>query len=183
MNPATDIVSPRLILKPLRERDAEVLFEGWTQSPAVCRFLQWRTHRKLAETTSFMMECIAQAERKEKFYFVAWVKEGDEAVGFASLKPEKGMKVMIGFLVFEKFQGRGIGTEVARALLDHAFEDPGILRVWALCDTENVAPQRVLEKTGMTKEGILRRWGIHPNVSDEPRDVVCYATVKRQSVS
>ena len=129
------------------------------------------------------MECIAQARRKEKLYFVAWKIVDGEAVGFASLKPEEGVKVMIGFLVFEKFQGRGFGTEVARALMDFAFEIPEISRVWALCDTENQAPQRILAKIGMTREGILRSWAIHPNVSEEPRDVVCYAKVKRQSVS
>jgi hypothetical protein len=30
----------------------------------------------------------------------------------------------------------------------------------------------------MRREGILRRWEMHPNLSDEPRDSLCYARVK-----
>jgi hypothetical protein len=50
--------------------------------------------------------------------------------------------------------------------------------VWAICDTANEASARMLEKVGMTRKGILRRWSLHPNVSAEPRDCYVYAKVK-----
>lgn len=40
------------------------------------------------------------------------------------------------------------------------------------------AAARVLEKVGMTREGLLRRWIVHPNVTREPRDGWCYAQVR-----
>jgi len=43
---------------------------------------------------------------------------------------------------------------------------------------ENLASARVLEKAGMHREGMLRRWSVHPNVSPEPRDCLCYAIVR-----
>jgi RimJ/RimL family protein N-acetyltransferase len=43
---------------------------------------------------------------------------------------------------------------------------------------ENLASARLLESIGMKREGVLRRWIVHPNISDEPRDAVCYAIVK-----
>lgn len=30
----------------------------------------------------------------------------------------------------------------------------------------------------MQREGLLRRWLIHPNLSDTPRDCACYSIVK-----
>jgi RimJ/RimL family protein N-acetyltransferase len=36
----------------------------------------------------------------------------------------------------------------------------------------------VLERVGMEREGILRRWLVHPNVSETPRDCLCYLIVK-----
>jgi [ribosomal protein S5]-alanine N-acetyltransferase len=36
----------------------------------------------------------------------------------------------------------------------------------------------VLEKTGLTLEGILRRYLVFPNLGDAPRDVFCYAKVR-----
>jgi ribosomal-protein-alanine N-acetyltransferase len=35
-----------------------------------------------------------------------------------------------------------------------------------------------MEKVGMQREGILRRWSVHPSISPEPRDAYCYAITK-----
>jgi RimJ/RimL family protein N-acetyltransferase len=40
------------------------------------------------------------------------------------------------------------------------------------------ASARLLERVGMQREGVLRRWQIHPNVAATPRDCYCYAIVK-----
>ena len=69
-------------------------------------------------------------------------------------------------------------TEALEPLVNWAIAQPDIYRVWAVCDIENLASARVLEKLGMTREGRLHRWLVHPNISDEPRDCFCYAKVK-----
>jgi len=53
-----------------------------------------------------------------------------------------------------------------------------IWRIGAGCDVENLASARVMEKAGLAREGILRRWIIHPNISSEPRDWLSYARVR-----
>ena len=70
-------------------------------------------------------------------------------------------------------------TEAVKALVTWALQRPEIYRVWAVCDIDNKASARVMEKAGMQREGILRRWSIHPNVSNEPRDSYCYAILKQ----
>jgi ribosomal-protein-alanine N-acetyltransferase len=40
------------------------------------------------------------------------------------------------------------------------------------------ASQGVLEKVGMQREGTLRKYIVHPNISDIPRDSYIYATTK-----
>jgi RimJ/RimL family protein N-acetyltransferase len=42
----------------------------------------------------------------------------------------------------------------------------------------NVASRRVLEKVGMQCEGILRKYILHPNISDVPRDSSICAITK-----
>ena len=73
---------------------------------------------------------------------------------------------------------QGYATEAARALVDWALSQRRVFRVWTVCDVDNAASVRVLEKLGMVREGVLKRWGIHPNISLEPRDYYCYALVK-----
>jgi RimJ/RimL family protein N-acetyltransferase len=50
--------------------------------------------------------------------------------------------------------------------------------VWATCDVENLASVRVLEKLGLTCEGVLRRYAIRPNLSPTPRDAFVYARIR-----
>lgn len=49
--------------------------------------------------------------------------------------------------------------------------EPGIYRVWAFCDVENTASMKVLEKSGMQQEGVLKKWSLHPNIRDIPEIV------------
>ena len=53
-----------------------------------------------------------------------------------------------------------------------------IYRTEAACDVMNVASARVMEKAGMTKEALLRRYLFHPNLSNEPRDAFLYSKVR-----
>lgn len=63
----------------------------------------------------------------------------------------------VGYWLGEQFWGRGIMTEVLRAVTEQAIHRFGIHRVYALPFAENVASARVLEKAGFTREGTLRR--------------------------
>ena len=36
--------TPRLILRPFREEDAEAMFRNWASDPQVTKFLTWPTH-------------------------------------------------------------------------------------------------------------------------------------------
>jgi RimJ/RimL family protein N-acetyltransferase len=72
---------------------------------------------------------------------------------------------------------QGYATEAAGAVVAWALAQPELHRVWAVCDVENAASARVLEKSGMTREACLRAWVVMP-AFPSPRDVWCYAAVK-----
>jgi RimJ/RimL family protein N-acetyltransferase len=74
--------------------------------------------------------------------------------------------------------GHGYATEAARTIVEMAFQDPFVWRVQATCALDNVASARVLEKVGLTFEGILRRHHVLPNLGNAPRDVRMYAIIR-----
>ena len=55
----------------------------------------------------------------------------------------------IGFMLWPAWRGRGLATEIARAVLDYGHESLGLSRIIATTDLDNVASQRVCEKIGM----------------------------------
>ena len=69
-------------------------------------------------------------------------------------------------------------TEALAQVAQWAMREDGIWRIGAGCDVENLASARVMERAGLAREGILRRWIIHPNISSEPRDWLSYAKVR-----
>ena len=54
------------------------------------------------------------------------------------------------------FQGKGYAAEAARAAIEYLIREVGFHRIEAKCCTENTASERVMQKLGMNKEGILR---------------------------
>jgi RimJ/RimL family protein N-acetyltransferase len=71
-------------------------------------------------------------------------------------------QVAIGYWLFEHARGRGLATRTARFLAEHAFS-LGVERVEARVFVGNTASERVLERAGFTREGVIRslprRWG------------------------
>ena len=65
--------------------------------------------------------------------------------------------VEVGWHLHPRYQGRGLATEAARAVL--ALAGPaGIDQVLALTDLDNTASQRVAARLGMTDDGVTERW-------------------------
>jgi RimJ/RimL family protein N-acetyltransferase len=70
------------------------------------------------------------------------------------LDAERGV-LEIGYWLYPHARGRGIATRLARALGEHAFS-LGVARVAAYVNVGNVESERVLERAGFTREGIVR---------------------------
>lgn len=167
----------RLVLRKPRLDDAFAIFTGWAQDKEVTRYLTWRPHERIEQTQEFVRDCLDAWENSMRFPYMITLKETDAVIGMIDPRIE-GPKVGIGYGAARAHWGKGYVPEATRAIIDWAFQQPSIYRVYATTDIENVASRRVLEKVGMQCEGILRKYIIHPNVSDIPRDSYMYAITK-----
>jgi len=171
------IETERLILRVPHMDDASAIFAGWTQDTEVTRYLTWRPHQRIQETEVFIQGCLSAWASKTRFPYMITLKESAEVVGMIDPRIE-GPKVGIGYGAARTYWGKGYVTEATRAIIEWAFQQHSIYRVYATTDVENIASRRVLEKVGMQCEGILRKYIVHPNISDVPRDSYMYAIVK-----
>lgn len=167
----------RLVLCKPRMSDAPVLFAAYMQDPEVTHYTTWRPHQQLQEAEDFIRNSISAWENGTRFPFVITLKGMDEPFGMIDLH-FRGCTVGVGYVIARSQQGKGYATEATRAIIDWAFQQPAIYRVNASTDIENIASQKVLEKAGMIREGLLRKYIVHPNVSDIPRDCYIYAITK-----
>ena len=62
----------------------------------------------------------------------------------------------IGYWMAANARGRGLATAALRTLSRWAIEELGLGRVELATDPENLASQRVAEKAGFQREGVLR---------------------------
>ncbi|HLO15258.1 MAG TPA: GNAT family N-acetyltransferase [Anaerolineales bacterium] len=171
------IETKRLVLRKPRLDDASAIFHGWAQDKEVTRYLTWRPHQRIEQTQEFVRGCLAAWEHETRFPYMITLKEAGEVIGMIDPRIE-GPKVGIGYGAARAHWGKGYITEATRTIIEWAFQQPSIYRVYATTDVENVASQRVLEKVGMQCEGVLRKYILHPNISAVPRDSYMYAIVK-----
>jgi ribosomal-protein-alanine N-acetyltransferase len=170
--------SSRLLLRSPAITDAGPLFTDYTSDPQIVRWLPWQRHRSVEETSALITQSVDAGAARSNYLF-AIVRQEDEATPLGLLNfGGNGHCVSLGFGLVRHSWGRGYATEVACTAVEWLLDQPPVWRVWACCDNENAASARVLEQAGMTCEGTARRYAVHPNVSDTPRDCYLFAKVK-----
>jgi [ribosomal protein S5]-alanine N-acetyltransferase len=177
MDAAVDWETARLMSRRATCDAAPELFAAYAQDPDVARYMIWRPHRDVHETVAFLKQCERAWLNGTACPWTLWLKDDGSLAGMIDARLV-GTSVDIGYVLRKSLWRRGLMTEAADFVVKWALSRPDVYRVWATCDVENVASARLLESVGMRCEGTLRRWIVHPNISDEPRDALCYAVVK-----
>ncbi|MCI0333249.1 MAG: GNAT family N-acetyltransferase [Planctomycetes bacterium] len=176
MQLAPEILTERLRLRPPTETDAERIFARYGQDPLVCRYMSWTPHRSIDDTLAFLRRIVCENAQGSSAGYLIFSRETDQLFGSVG-GAVQCMRMQFGYCLARDAWGQGFATEAARAFVAAVFENPSIWRIQAFCDVEHRASARVLEKSGLTFEGTLRRYMVLPNLGDTPRDVHCYAKV------
>ena len=167
----------RLMLRPIAPEDAGPIFDSYAQDPDVARYVTWRPHRSRNDTTAFIDLCLATPADAARTYVL--VNRQDRTIrGIFGLRQTAPHRLEFGYALARRWWGQGLMTEALIEVVHWALRQPAIFRISAVCDVENIGSARVMEKAGLAREGVLRRWLVHPNISDEPRDCFSYARVR-----
>jgi RimJ/RimL family protein N-acetyltransferase len=67
-----------------------------------------------------------------------------------------GLEVELGYIVASEARGRGVATEMLRQLTRWAFDELGAQRIYLMIDPRNPASERVAERAGYVREGVMR---------------------------
>ncbi|GFP84046.1 putative ribosomal-protein-alanine acetyltransferase [Phtheirospermum japonicum] len=102
----------------------------------------------------------------------------NRAVGSISVTPNSSndrCRAELGYVLAYEHWGKGIATNAVKFVVSSIFQEwPYLERLEAYVDVSNKGSQRVLEKAGFLKEGILRKYKVVKGIC---RDTVVFSFV------
>ena len=152
--------TPRMIMRPLDERDAGDIFL-YCSNPRMTSFTLWNTHETIDDSLMFLREYSFSRYSNKEPDPIGVVLKNDptrSVVGtvgcFWSSKKDGVME--LGYNLAEPYWGRGLIVEAAQALVDYVFREFAVERIQARVLHGNSASARVARKLGLTHEGTLK---------------------------
>jgi RimJ/RimL family protein N-acetyltransferase len=156
------------------EKEDLPLFAEWVNNPEFLGEYFSPLQRSIAE-----MEKARETSPFEFKTFIVEKKDGSK-IGYVShynmLHPSA--KVLeIGYTLVPSERGKGYCSEAVKIMVDYLFLSKDIVRIQAHTEVRNVASQKVLEKAGFKREGILRKSAFERG---EWRDFYVYSILREE---
>lgn len=173
-----EIDTPRMRLRRASVRDAETVYRTYACDPDVTRYVLFRPDQTLQDVRQFLEKTGEAWDAGTGATWAITLKATGDLIGMIDLRLEADAN--LGYVLARQFWNRGLTTEAVRAVIACAFGLPDIHRVWAVCEVNNTASARVMEKAGMVCEGRLERHMVFPNLGEEPRDVFKFTAAREE---
>jgi ribosomal-protein-alanine N-acetyltransferase len=104
---------------------------------------------------------IADANAATGFVFLIFERQSNALVGgitLGAIRYGVARSGQIGYWMGEKFAGKGLMQDAVKSLTQFGFETLKLHRLEAACIPSNERSIKVLEKTGFTREGLLKSY-------------------------
>jgi ribosomal-protein-alanine N-acetyltransferase len=149
------ISTPRLLLRPHQLDDVDRILADSTDEEWA-RYLPVPVPYQRCDAEKFL----ASQVLLDRVAHPSWaIVLGDSVIGGINIRFTFEARLgEMGYAVARRVWGQGLATEAAQAVIDASFRShPDLNRIRATADARNRASQRVMEKVGMTKEGLHRQ--------------------------
>jgi RimJ/RimL family protein N-acetyltransferase len=120
-------------------------------------------------------DALAWLESDEEESFAVVDSASGELFGSIGVRYFEGGIGEVGYWVKREARGRGVATRALGLVARWALVDKGLGRFQLRADVANEGSQRVAEKAGFVREGVLRSSLVHKG---ERRDVIMYSLVR-----
>jgi [ribosomal protein S5]-alanine N-acetyltransferase len=144
--------TPRLVLQLFREEDVDLVAELMANADFM-RFSLGVFSR--LQTIAFLNKIIGWQRRGLPSLFAVIHRADNRLIGYCGFFHQEidgTEEIEIGYRLDSNYWNRGLATEAAQAVRDHAFRDLKLQRVISLIHYDNTPSRRVAEKIGMTFE-------------------------------
>jgi len=144
------ITTQRLVLRPLTLEDCDALFQI-SQEENIFRYFPTQEAWPMEKVERYINQ---QNSHWQTFYYGHWavtLRESGQFMGWNGLEfLTDTNETEVGYLFSKDFWGKGYATEATNAAVNFGIVQIGLKEIIGLTDPENIASQRVLEKSGMS---------------------------------
>ncbi len=165
------IKTERLTLEPISLHYLESI-HAYSSDPENTQYMVYLPRDSIEESRAFIMRSMEEWAKENPAFYEFVILEGERHVGGASVYMLEDGSVELAWILDKRFRGHGYATEAARALMAWGRDSLGVRRFIAMCDSENVASWRLMERLGMRR--IRLSGGRKNRSSDEERQEVIY---------
>lgn len=145
----------RLFLRRFRKSDVEA-FAAYRADPQVERYQGWENFT-LRDAQIFFekQQSLHPGIPGQWFQFAIELKNTAAFIGDCAfcIRADDSRQAEFGFTLAPRFQGYGYAAEAVNCLLRYAFETFDLHRITATTDVRNLSSIRLLERTGLRREG------------------------------
>ncbi|MFC5471253.1 GNAT family N-acetyltransferase [Cohnella suwonensis] len=147
----------RVILRPITYSDLDDV-SSYCTVPEVSQYTVWDVHKSIEDTKAFIDFVMNRYESQKVGPWGIEYKETRRIIGSCSFVSwdNKNRKAELGYVLSNRYWNQGIMTEVIKRILEFGFRKLELVRIEARCLPDNLGSSKVMEKTGMKYEGLLR---------------------------
>jgi len=155
------IRTDRLLLRRFARRDVESIHEAVDASlPQLAEFLPWaHASYNRTDAAAYVRDSMAAWKEGRAFdYAIRRLEEPGRHIGNISIWhiSRLGRTAEVGYWIRTDETGTGIATEATAALVDTGFAELGLHKITLRIARGNKASERIADKLGFVKEGVLR---------------------------
>ena len=149
----------RIILEEISDDDVNGVFECYSNQE-IMEYFGVKPIENKDEALNIIKRNIAMKEEQTGIRYIAKLKDTSEFVGLITMKRYNSIhfRAEIDYIVLPKYQRKGFASEMMKLFLMQVSESWELKRLSAYVDLVNQPSCKLLEKSGFTKEGILRSW-------------------------
>ena len=170
-----ELLGEKIKLKAADESDVSYLFEIWDDPEYKGDFAGVEPKRSLKEIEEMVRSLKGRL-------FIILTSSDSRRIGFIDYywtRSDYPYLFEIGYRIMPSERRKGYTTEAAALIIDLIFTThKEVERIESVTETGNIASQRVMEKNGLKREGVLRKRSL--NISGEYRDEYIYGLLREE---
>ena len=178
--PGTILTSDELVLRPWHRADASAVL-AVCQDPEIARWVTIPQPFLPADADALIDHGLAMWRDGTGAAFAIVDATTDRLLGAVTRFGPDGHQATLGLWLAPDARGRGVGTRSLRLVSDWTLATTAVIRLDVFIMVGNEPSERMVERAGFSREGVLRAWDLHHG--GVPVDCVVYSRIRGDGYS